>query len=174
MLPHCLQTIGMSARIKIQPGLCIIPLRGDCDMKFMKILIVLILWLGLSSGLLTENAFSKDIRWLSYADGMARGKSENKKVFLYFYADWCATCKVMENKTFRDAGVVAALNKHYVPVKVNVDRNQKISEMFKIKLLPDTWFIAENNEIIGHRPGYIAPEQLRALLKMFMDEVHGH
>ena len=40
--------------------------------------------------------------------------------------------------------------------------------MFKIKLLPDTWFIAENNEIIGHRPGYIAPEQMKALLKMFL------
>jgi thiol:disulfide interchange protein len=137
-------------------------------MKFIKILIVVMLLLGLSSGFLPETAFSKDIRWQSFADGMARGKSENKRVFLHFYAEWCAACKIMEDKTFKDPGVIAALNKDYVPVKVDVDRNRKISEMFKIKVLPDTWFIKGNTEIIGHRPGYIAPEQLKALLKMFM------
>ena len=137
-------------------------------MKFIKILIIVMLLLGLSGGFLPETAFSKDIRWQSFADGMARGKSENKKVFLHFYAEWCAACKTMEDKTFKDPGVIAALNKDYVPVKVDVDRNEKISDMFKIKLLPDTWFIEGNNEIIGHRPGYIAPEQLKVLLKMFM------
>jgi len=137
-------------------------------MKFSKILIVAMLWLGLSSGFLPEIAFSKDIRWQSFADGMARGKSENKKVFLHFYAKWCAACKIMEDKTFKDPGVIASLNKDYVPIKVDVDRNRKISEMFRVRSLPDTWFIAENTEILGHRLGYIAPEQLKALFKMFM------
>ena len=131
------------------------------------------LLLGLLGAFLPEIAFSKDIRWQSFADGMARGKSENKMVFLHFYAEWCATCKVMEEKTFKDAGVIASLNMDYIPIKIDVDRNKKISEMFKIKLLPDTWFIAENNEIIGYRPGYISPEQLKALLKMFMEEIPG-
>jgi len=142
-------------------------------MKLRKIIVVVILLLGLLSGFLPETAFSKDIRWQSFAGGMARGKSENKMVFLHFYAEWCATCKVMEEKTFKDAGVIASLNMDYIPVKIDVDRNKKISEMFKIKLLPDTWFIAEDNEIIGHRPGYISPEQLKALLKMFREDVAG-
>ena len=142
-------------------------------MKLRKIIVVVMLLLGLLSGFLPDIAFSKDIRWQSFADGMARGKSENKMVFLHFYAEWCATCKVMEEKTFKDAGVIASLNMDYIPVKIDVDRNKKISEMFKIKLLPDTWFIAEDNEIIGHRPGYISPEQLKALLKMFINEVPG-
>jgi thiol:disulfide interchange protein len=142
-------------------------------MKLRKIIVVVMLLLGLLSGFLPDIAFSKDIRWQSFADGMARGTSENKMVFLHFYAEWCATCKVMEEKTFKDAGVIASLNMDYIPVKIDVDRNKKISEMFKIKLLPDTWFIAEDNEIIGHRPGYISPEQLKALLKMFINEVPG-
>ena len=142
-------------------------------MKFSKILIVVMLLSGLLGGFSPEIACSKDIRWQTFADGMARGKSENKMVFLHFYAEWCATCKVMEEKTFKDAGVIASLNMDYIPVKIDVDRNKKISEMFKIKLLPDTWFIAEDNEIIGHRPGYISPEQLKALLKMFREDVAG-
>ena len=28
------------------------------------------------------------IQWQSYKDGMAKGKSENRKIFVNFYADW--------------------------------------------------------------------------------------
>ena len=139
-------------------------------MKFIKILFIALVLPGLFGAFMPGNAHSKGIRWQSFADGMARSKSENKKMFVHFYADWCSTCKIMGKKTFKDPGVIAALNKNYVPVKVNVDKSKKIADIFKIKLLPDTWFITDNNEIIGHRPGYIAPEQLKALLKMFLED----
>ena len=139
-------------------------------MKLRKIIVVVILLLGLLSGFLPETAFSKDIQWQSFSGGMARGKSENKKVFLHFYAEWCASCKVMEEKTFKDAGVIAALNTNFIPIKVDVDRESQTSAMFSVRLLPDTWFIAEDNEIVGHRPGYISPEQLKVILEMLMDE----
>ncbi len=28
------------------------------------------------------------IQWQSFKDGMARGKSEKKRIFINFYADW--------------------------------------------------------------------------------------
>ena len=139
-------------------------------MKISRILIVVLLLAGLLGIFLPGIAPAKDIRWQSFSAGMARGKAENKTIFVHFYADWCGTCKIMENKTFKDPGVIAALNQDYIPVKVDVDRNRKISEMFRIKLLPDTWLIAADNEIIGHRPGYIAPRRLRLLLKMYAQE----
>ena len=139
-------------------------------MKVSRILIVVLLLAGFFGAFLPGIAPAKDIRWQSFSAGMARGKAENKRVFVHFYADWCGTCKIMENKTFKDPGVIAALNRDYIPVKVDVDRNRKISEMFRIKLVPDTWLIEADNEIIGHRPGYIAPRQLRRLLKTYAQE----
>ena len=125
---------------------------------------------ALSLGLIDNAAFSKEIEWQSFTDGMARGKFENKKVFLHFYAEWCAACKVMEEKTFKDPGVIASLNANFIPIKVDVDREKQTSAMFKVQLLPDTFFLAANSDIIGHRPGYISPEQLKVILKMLMDE----
>jgi thioredoxin 1 len=124
----------------------------------------------LSFGLSDNEAYANEIEWQSFAVGMARGKSENKKVFLHFYAEWCATCKVMKEKTFKDLGIIDTLNEDFIPVKVDVDKDKEASAMFKVQLLPDTWFIAENTKIIGHRPGYISPEQLKAILKMLLDE----
>jgi thiol:disulfide interchange protein len=139
-------------------------------MKFSQILIIMLLLVGLFSAFLPGIAPAKDIRWQSFSAGMARGKAENKKVFVHFYADWCGNCKMMESKTFKDSGVIAALNRDYIPIKVDVDRSRKISDMFKVKYLPDNWFIAADNEIIGHRTGYIAPKQLEVLLKMLSED----
>ena len=128
---------------------------------------------ALSFGLLPDVAFSKGIEWQSYTDGMARGKFEKKKVFLHFYAKWCAACKTMAENTFKDPDVVDSLNTNFIPIKVDVDRQQKTSDMYRVKALPDTWFITEDTDIIGHRPGYISPEQLKKILKSLLDDNTG-
>lgn len=31
---------------------------------------------------------AESIHWQSYKNGLSKGKSENKKIFINFYADW--------------------------------------------------------------------------------------
>ena len=128
---------------------------------------------ALSIGLLPNVSFSKGIEWQSYTDGMARGKFEKKKVFLHFYAEWCAACKTMEDNTFKDPGVIASLNKDFIPIKVNVDIQKQTSALYRVQALPDTWFIAGNTDIIGHQLGYISPEQLKKILKLLQGNNRG-
>lgn len=124
----------------------------------------------LSLGLPHYNAYAKGIEWLAYQDGMARGKFEKKKVFLHFYAEWCSACKTMAENTFKDPGVVDFLNNNFIPIRVDVDRQRQTSNMYKVRALPDTWFISENIDIIGHRTGYISPEQLNKILKSLLED----
>ena len=143
------------------------------QMNIKNIVLFALVLNALSIGLLHKAAFSKGIEWQSYADGMARGKFEKKKVFLHFYAEWCAACKTMEDNTFKDPAVIASLNKDFIPIKVDVDRDKQTSALYRVNLLPDTWFIAENAGIIGHQPGYISLEQLRKILKSLLDDNAG-
>ena len=136
-------------------------------MRFNQILIIMLLLTGLAGGCLPDTAHAKGIRWQSFSAGMARGKSENKTVFVHFYAKWCGPCNIMEKKTFTDPAVIAALNQDFIPVKIDVDRNHKVSKLFKVKSIPDTWLLGTNYEIIHHRSGYISPKQLKALLKIY-------
>ena len=76
-------------------------------MKLVGCLIVVALLLG-AAGFLPQIAYSKDIQWQSFADGMARGKSENKKVFLHFYAAWCAACKDKDEEILLQNGFISA------------------------------------------------------------------
>ncbi len=128
-----------------------------------------LIFAALSFGFFHNTAFSKGIEWQSYTEGMARGKFEKKKIFLHFYAEWCSACKTMEKNTFKDPGVVDSLNNDFIPIKVDVDRQKQTSDMYRVQLLPDTWFIGENTDIIGHHPGYISPRQLKEIFKSLLD-----
>lgn len=110
-------------------------------------------------------ASASRIRWVSYEEGLRRGRREGKKVFLNFYADWCHYCQVMEDKTFRDNAVAAYLNDHYIAVQVNSDRERKIAEAYKVQGLPTTFFLSEDGGSIGSQPGYIPPDVMLPLLK---------
>jgi thioredoxin-related protein len=129
----------------------------------MAIFLVLLLADGAASGLAADT-----IEWHTYQAGTARSSLEKKKVFLHFYADWCAYCVEMERTTFQNPAVIATLNRTFIPIRVNSDREKEIAALFRVKGPPDSWFLAENGEVIGHRPGYIAAEQLMGILNVVM------
>lgn len=131
--------------------------------KLLKMKIALIFFLGmLMAG---SPAASGSILWHSYETGMALGKKENKKVFLHFWAEWCDSCKKMAKETFTDTAVIAYLNKHFISIKVNSDKEKAVVSEYNVRGLPDNWFIAEQNKIIGNQPGYIPPDKLLPLLR---------
>jgi len=135
-------------------------------MKTGKVLILLLVLLA--GGAASGPAAADKIDWHTYESGMARSKFEKKMVFLHFYADWCKYCADMESKTFKDPAVIAALNRNFIPIRVDSDRDKPTASLYRVKGLPDTWFISESGEIIGHRPGYIATDQLMGILNVVM------
>jgi thioredoxin-related protein len=66
----------------------------------------------------------------------------------------------MDLKTFKDPSVIGALNRSFIPIRVDSDREQAAAALFRVKGLPDSWFLAESGDIIGHRPGFIPADQL--------------
>jgi thioredoxin-related protein len=130
--------------------------------------IALILMFSLFSGAIdavATQAGNGGIQWSSYAEGRQRGEAENKKVFLVFNADWCRYCLQMEKETFQDPTVIAYVNRNFIPISVNSDKEQKIAAKYNVRGLPSTWFISENGDRIGNRPGYIDSDEMLNILK---------
>jgi thioredoxin-related protein len=121
--------------------------------------------------MLPIGTFASDgIQWESYQKGVARGKAEKKKVFLSFYADWCQYCKIMEKETFQNSTVIAYINRNFIPIKVNSDKNKKTAIDFNITGLPSTWFLSEKGDRIGNRPGFIPAKEMLSLLKYIQSD----
>ncbi len=120
--------------------------------------------------ILSTAATAEGINWYKYDAGMAKASSEGKKIYINFHADWCYYCKVMEKTTFKDATVAKYLNKNYIPIRVDTEKEKKLAREFNIRGLPANWFLEPNGEKIGQKSGYLKPNQLLQNLKFIYDE----
>ena len=108
---------------------------------------------------------SEGVRWYDYEEGRSLMESEGKKGFLNFYADWCKYCKVMDTETFGNAAVVAYLNRNFIAMKVNSDKETRRAADYGVRGLPSTWFLTAEGNRISNRPGMIPPKDMLNILK---------
>jgi len=108
---------------------------------------------------------SGKITWYDFDDGITKGREEGKKIYINFYSELCQYCEAMERETFSDPSVVSYLKENFIAIRVNSDREQKLASDFRVRGLPDNWFMRETGEIIGHRPGYIPPDTFFKILQ---------
>lgn len=71
----------------------------------------------------------------------------------------------MDEKTYKDPAIVSYVNKNFIPIRVNSEKERKTAQLFRVRGLPDTWFMSETKEVIGHRAGFIPAETMIQFLK---------
>jgi len=120
----------------------------------------------------TESGHGKGpIEWQSWKPGLFdQAKAENRFVILDLEAVWCHWCHVMDEKTYRDPKVVELLNARYLPVRVDQDANPDLSNRYGDWGWPATIVFAPDGSEIVKRRGYIAPEQMAALLEAIIKD----
>lgn len=88
----------------------------------------MLLWFTLITG--GHRAFSQQpapVQWLTFAQLDDSLKVHPKKVFVDFYADWCAYCRKMDKVAFRDQQVADILNTDYYAVRMNIETPDTIT-----------------------------------------------
>ena len=126
---------------------------------FKKLLISTILLLFITVGCLATH----NIKWQLYDNGIALAQKENKKVFIYFYAEWCHYCQKMKSETFKDPAVIKYLDEHFVSIKINIDKNKELVTKFRVRGIPNSWFVVGDKKT--NFPGYIPAEKFLDVLK---------
>ena len=71
-------------------------------------------------------AQNKAINWLTFEQLEDSLAVKPKKVFIDFYADWCAYCKKMDEVAYKDPRVISILNTDYYAVKMNAEASREI------------------------------------------------
>ncbi len=87
------------------------------------------LWLGLMLLFSTNQGIAQEetIHWLTFEQLEDSLSLKPKKVFIDFYADWCAYCKKMDKAAFKDPKVVALLNENFYAVKMDAETTDDIT-----------------------------------------------
>jgi len=113
---------------------------------------------------------AEGIKWYSYDEGLALGKADKKKVYINFYADWCGYCRKMEKETFQDSRVISFLNQNYISIRINSDKEKKLSRQYNVSGLPANIFVSDTGENIGNQPGYLGPADFMKVITFVYEE----
>ena len=96
---------------------------------------------------------------------------EEKLVFVDVYAQWCTSCKLMEESTFRAQPVVRVVNDHYVAVKINIESLE--GELFAaqegITTLPALLVLDAQGQKLAQVNEALQAEGMLQMLKKYLD-----
>lgn len=108
---------------------------------------------------------TNSLKWHSFREYATQVDSNDKKIFIHFWAQWCGYCRKMEKVTFQNPQVVAFLNENYFLIKVDTDRERYASRAFRVRGLPYNLFLTREGDTIEVREGYISPGTFMRILK---------
>ena len=93
-----------------------------------------------------------------YAEAIQLAQKSDKKMFVYFYADWCGYCNKMKAETFSNDQVKKSLE-NYIVTHVNTDKDIKIARRYFVSGLP-SYVVADKNEKVDKRSaGFKTPNE---------------
>jgi len=109
---------------------------------------------------------------LPWTDDLTRARqaarAENKKLMIDAWAEWCAACRELDEKTFSRDEVRAALQDHIL-VKLDFTRKSEKNELLKKELaiigMPTVIFLDPQGAEIKRFSGFLGPQEFLALLR---------
>ena len=105
-----------------------------------------------------------EIAWESWGENaFARARAEDKPILLSISAVWCHWCHVMDETTYSDSGVIDAIARQYVAVRVDNDRRPDINARYNMGGWPTTAFLAPDGTLLTGAT-YLPPDQMRRAL----------
>lgn len=125
------------------------------------------------------------IKWVSLEEAQKIAESEDKKVLIFGYADWCPYCMQMRKETYIDEDVQERLYEHFIPVQLNAEVEDKVTfngetykswelaQIMQLTSYPMHYFVNPDGQIIGAQPGFLPKEVFGPLLSYIGNELFG-
>lgn len=141
-------------------------------MKKNTIIIIAIILIGgtiLLSTILSDSSDNQTSDDLNTSPNLKQAlndaKIENKKVLLIFDQDNCYYCDLFKEDTLSNSDVQEILNKKYIVVTVDINKEGTLANKFKIFGTPSTIFLNKNGKELHRIEGYVPADEFLNSLK---------
>jgi thioredoxin-related protein len=105
--------------------------------------------------------FSYTNAQISFSDGsweeiQEKAMGEKKFILLDGYTEWCGFCKIQDEEIFAREDVGEVVNKHFVPVKIDMEKGigPKLSAKFRVSMFPTLLFFNPQGQLVEKQMGY--------------------
>lgn len=120
-----------------------------------KIIVCFVIGLGILSASSFAEEIVKVISYLeviSYEDSLLVAKNQNKKVLLFFSADYCGWCH-KQKEIILDPEVAENLS-DYIVCYVDTVERKDLSTKYKVRSIPSYFVVDSDENIIKKNTGY--------------------
>ena len=97
-------------------------------------------------------AFGQGVNFVEkdFDEVLAKAKQSNKYIFIDFYTNWCAPCKMMDKQVFPQKNVGEYFNSKFISLKINAEKEGiDLAKKYGIKAYP-TFVILDKNGGLQH------------------------
>ncbi|HEV3440610.1 MAG TPA: DUF255 domain-containing protein [Gemmata sp.] len=113
----------------------------------------------------TTPANAQDVAWRrDYAAARKEATETGRPLLLDFGTEGCVWCRKQDATTFRDPRVVKLLNERFIPVKIDAERENRVTQVLGIESFPTLVLASPEGKVLGRQVGYADVAQLSALL----------
>ena len=97
---------------------------------------------------------------------LVKAKAERKVVLVDIYAEWCAQCKELDEKTWPEAGVKQWLAQNAVAIRIDTDAKRKdLATKLQIRSYPTVLLLDAEGRELRRSLGFQKPETMKAWLE---------
>ncbi len=105
-----------------------------------------------------------EIPWQHWGpEAFALARSSDRPILLSLSAVWCHWCHVMDETSYSDPDVIAAIARDFVPIRVDNDERPDINARYNMGGWPTTAFLAPDGSILTGAT-YLPPPAMRQAL----------
>ena len=135
-----------------------------CSRQFSQVFAVLCIF-SLSLCTLGAGPAPAKIKWYKDLKSAHKVAAESEKpVLIVFGASWCGFCHKLERETLTDQKLVQLVEKEFVAVHLDFDRDEKIAKILDVEKLPCTVILSPEADLLAHEVGFNKPKQYTQIL----------
>jgi len=105
------------------------------------------------------------VGWRAWGpETLEEARTKDRLILLSLSAVWCHWCHVMDETTYSNEEVIAFINEHFIPVRVDADMRPDIDSLYNQGGWPSTAILTPQGEVVSGGT-YIPPGEMLARLK---------
>jgi thioredoxin-related protein len=118
----------------------------------------------------------REFDYFTMANAQKLAESNDKKIIVDVYTDWCTFCKKLENEVYPDDRIGEVVNEYFYVVRVNAESDEPLifngrkitmsefAKLLGVSTYPSTVFIDKKGTTIGQQSGFMEVEVFEKLL----------
>jgi thioredoxin-related protein len=110
------------------------------------------------------------IKWIyDLKTAQAQSLASGKPMLIVCGGPWCVYCKKLEKEVLGHPTIARYINKTFIAVHLDSDKDQRAVQILEVKSLPTTVILSPNADLLGSVEGFVKPRDYASVLKQSVD-----